>query len=143
MELIDKAKVYNYIAKIEQRYRKECCSDMDMATYRTLQRMLSDISSIKFFVADLPAEITTLSPQSLVDACDFSKRQYIASPEEIAAALKMYQEQKDRRYECIQCGRPIDLPYGICKECRDEAAQQRDEYIQHCIKEASKNETHS
>lgn len=112
MELIDKKKICKEIKQVEQKYHKLCCDDMEMSTYRTYQRFLADLANIRIFVENEEADIT------LSD--------------------KLFKEPEE--YKCIQCGRPVDLPYSICKECRDEAAQQRDEYVQHCVEEASKNE---
>lgn len=112
MELIDKKKIYKQIKQVEQKYHKLCCDYMDMYTYRVYQRFLADLANIRIFVENEEADI--------------------------AINDKLFKEPEE--YKCVQCGRPVDLPYSICKECRDETAQQRDEYIQHCMEEASKNE---
>lgn len=112
MELIDKKKIYKEIKQVEQKYHKRCCNDIDMATYRIYQRFLADLASIRDFIENEEADITINDK-----------------------IFKIKEEHK-----CVQCGRPVDTPFSICDECREEAGRQRDEYIQYCIKEASKNE---
>ena len=57
MELIDKKKIYKEIKQVEQKYHKLCCNDMDMATYRTYQRFLSDLANIRSCVENEEADI--------------------------------------------------------------------------------------
>lgn len=115
MELIDKKKIYREIKQVEQKYNKLCCDDMEMSTYRIYQRFLVDLANIRLFVENEEADI--------------------------AINDKIFKDKEE--YKCIQCGCPVDMPFSICKSCQEEAAQQRDEYVQHCMKEAIKNETHS
>ena len=112
MELIDKKKMYKEIKQVEQKYHKLCCDDMEMSTYRLYQRILADLENIRSCVENEEADII------------------------ITAAGKIGTVTE----ECIQCNSPVDTPFSICDKCREEAAQQRDEYIQYCMKEASKNE---
>ena len=113
MELIDKKKIYRGIKQVEQKYHRLCCDDMEMSTYRIYQRFIADLANIRLFIENEEADI--------------------------AINDKLFKEPEE--HKCIQCGRPVDLPYSICKGCQDEGAQQRDEYVQHCVEEASKNET--
>lgn len=111
MELIDKKKIYKKIKQVEQKYHERCCNDIDMATYRTYQKFLADLANIRDAIENEEADIIIND--------------------------KIFKDKEE--HKCIQCGSPVDSPFSICKECRDEAAQQRDEYIQYCM-EVSKNE---
>lgn len=112
MELIDKKKIYKKIKQIEQKYHEICSNDMDRSTYRTYQRFLADLANIRDFIENVDADITIND--------------------------KIFKDKE--KHKCVQCGRPVDTPFSICNECREEATQQREEYIQYCIKEASKIE---
>lgn len=101
MELIDKKKIYKEIKQVEQKYHRLCCDDMEMATYRIYQRFLADLANIRTFVENEEADI--------------------------AINDKIFKSKEE--HKCIQCGRPVDLPYGICKTCRDEAGKQKDAYV--------------
>lgn len=101
MELIDKKKINRKIKEIEQKYYKLCCMDMDTSTYHAYQRFLSDLGDIKAFIQKEEADIT------LSD--------------------KLFKEPEE--FQCVQCGKPVDYPFSVCKACRDEAAKQRDAYV--------------
>lgn len=104
MELIDKAKVYNLIAELENKYQKLVLSETNNTNWRMYNEILKDLSYLKFTIYDM-------------------------------------EELKEDKHQCIICGYPVKHSYSICKECQNEGAKERDEYVKHCM-EVIINETH-